>query len=210
MTWTLIPVSLIYGIVAALVLRRFSDRAAVRASMNRMIAHVMEFRLFLDTPSLVLHAQRDLLLENVRLLRLILLPCIMLAVVFIGLFPQLDALYGHAPLRPLEPSVVSARIDGDATLEAPPGISVETPPVHSLHDHQVSWRVRPMGKTAGDLRISQGGRVLTKRIVAGEGFIDGYGSRTIDIRYPRRSVFGAPWLVWFSLISAVAALLYRQ
>ncbi len=209
MIWTLIPVSAIYGMVAALVLRRFSDRAAVRASMNRMIAHVMEFRLFLDTPSLVLRGQRDLLLENLRLLRLILLPSIMLAAVFLALYPQFDALYGHSPLKPGEPSVVSVRIDGNATLEAPPGINIETPPVHSLHDHQVSWRVRPMGTTAGDLRIRQGDRVLTKRIVTGEGFIGGYSSRTIDIRYPRRSVWGAHWLVWFFLISGAATLAYR-
>jgi hypothetical protein len=209
MTWTLIPVSVIYGLVAALVLRRFSDRAAVRTSMNRMIAHVMEFRLFLDTPSLVLRAQRDLLVENLRVLRLILLPSIMLAVVFVVLFPELDALYGHKPLRPGEASVVTARIGGDVTLEVPPGINIETPPVHSLHDHQVSWRVRPVGTTAGDLRISQGGRVLKRRIVAGKGFIGGYSSRTIDIGYPRRSVWGAHWLVWFFLISGAAALAYR-
>ena len=209
MMWTLIPVSAIYGLVAALVLRRFSDREAVRASMNRMIAHVMEFRLFLDTPSLVFRAQRDLLRENLRLLRLILLPCVILAVVFIALFPQLDVLYGHAPLRPGQPSVISARIDGDATLQAPPGIEIESPPVHSLHDHQVSWRVRPLGTTAGELRISQGDRVLTKRIVAGTGFIGGYSSRAIDIRYPRRSILAANWMVWFFLISAVAALVYR-
>jgi Na+/glutamate symporter len=97
MTWTLIPVSVIFGFVATLTLRRFSDRAAVRASMNRMIAHLMEFRLFLDTPSLVLRAQFDLLRENLRLLRLILLPCVILAAVFIALLPQLDAIYGHAP-----------------------------------------------------------------------------------------------------------------
>lgn len=209
MIWTLIPVSVVYGFVAALVLRRFSDRAAVQAAMNRMIAHVMEFRLFLDTPSLVLRAQRDLFVENLRLLRLLLVPSIMLAVVFIALFPQLDALYGHAPLTPNEPSVVSVRIDGTAALEVPPGISIETPPVHSLQDHRMSWRVRPMGTTAGDLRITQGSRVLTKRIVAGKGFLDGYSSRTIDVRYPRRSVLGTHWLVWFFLFSAVSALLYR-
>lgn len=209
MIWTLIPVSVIYGFVAALLLRRFSDREAVWASIDRMIAHVMEFRLFLDTPSLILRAQRDLLLENGRLLRLMLLPCVMLAVIFIALFPQLDALYGHAPLRPGEPSVVSAHIDGEAMLEAPAGIRIETPPVQSLHDHQVSWRIRPAGNTAGELRVIEGGRVLTKRIVAGTGFISGYSSRAIDIRYPRRSVFGTHWLVWFFLISAAAALGYR-
>ena len=210
MIWTLIPVGVIYGLIATLVLRRFSDRDEVRASMNRMIAHVMEFRLFIDTPSLVFRAQRDLLVENLRLLRLILIPCVVMAVVFVALFPQLDALYGHTPLKPGEPSVITARIDGDATLEAPAGITIETTAVHSIHDHEVNWRVRPVGTTSGELRIRHEGRVLTRRIVAGAGFISGYTSRAVEIRYPRRSVLGASWMVWFLLISGVAALLYRQ
>ncbi len=209
MTWTLIPVSVIYGFAAALTLRRFSDRPAVRASMNRMIAHVMEFRLFLDTPSLILRAQCDLLRENLRLLRLILLPCAILAAVFIALFPQLDAIYGHAPLKPGEPSVITARLDGEANIQAPPGISVETPAVHSIHDHEVSWRVRPIGNTAGEIRIRANGRILTKRIVAGKGVINGYSRGPIQIRYPHKSILGAHWMVWFFLISSAAALVYR-
>ncbi len=119
MIWTLLPVSLIYGLTAALVFRRFSDQALIRAAINRMIAHVMEFRLFLDSPALVLRAQRDLLRENLRLLRLVLLPSAILAIIFIILFPQLDAMYGHAPLQVGEPSVVTAQLIGDAVLEAP-------------------------------------------------------------------------------------------
>ena len=209
MIWTLIPVSAIYGFFAAIVVRRFSNRIAVRASINRMIAHVMEFRLFLDTPSLILRAQCDLLRENLRLLRLILLPCVILAVLFTALVPELDAVYGHAPLRPGEPSVITARLDGDATVEVPPGIDIETPPVHLIHEHEVSWRVRPVGNTAGELKFTSSGHVLTKRIVAGEGFVTSYGTPTIEIRYPRRSVFGVNWLVWFFLISSAAALVYR-
>lgn len=209
MIWTLIPVSLIYGLAAALALRRFSDRAAVRASINRMIAHLYEFRLFIDTPSLIFRAQLDLLRENLRLLRLILAPCAILALLFLALFPQLDALYGHAPLKPGDPSIITARFDGDATLEAPPGIAIETPAVHSIHDHEVSWRVRPLGKTSGELRLRHDGRVTTKRVVAGAGWVDGYSGRAIEIHYPRRSVLGANWMVWFFLLSGIAALVYR-
>jgi len=205
---TLIPVSLIYGFAAALALRRFSDREAVRASINRMIAHLYEFRLFIDTPSLIFRAQMDLLRENLRLLRLILLPCAMLAVFFVALFPQLDAWYGHTPLPPGEPSVITAQFD-DAVLEAPAGIAVETPPVHSVHDHEVSWRVRPLGKVSGELRLRHDGHLIVKQIVVGSGWIDGYTGRGVGIHYPRRTVFEANWMVWFFLLSGIAALVYR-
>ena len=55
---TLIPVSAIYGVVAVLVFRRLTERAAIRRSVNRIVAHVMELGLFLDSPGLVMRAQR--------------------------------------------------------------------------------------------------------------------------------------------------------
>jgi len=214
MIWTLLPVSVIYGLAAALVFRRFPDQGSLRASINRMMAHMMEFRLFLDSPALVLRAQRDLLRENLHLLRLILLPCAILALVFIILFPQLDAMYGHMALPVGEPSVVSAQVIGDAVLEAPTGIKVETTGVHVIHDRQVSWRVRPIGRTSGDLKLRRDGRVLTRQIAAGGGLIYGwklpFSTPAIEIRYPRTAVLGVNWMIWFFLISTAAAIGYRQ
>jgi hypothetical protein len=212
--WTLIPVSLIYGLVAALAFRRFADQSSIHASVNRMMAHVMEFRLFLDSPALVLRAQRDLFRENLHLLRLIILPCLILASIFMILFPQLDALYGHAPLKAGERTIVAARLDGDAVLEAPAGIEVETPGVHTIHDRKVSWRVRPLGRTSGELRVHNSGMVLTKRIVAGGGLI--YDMRLpfshpeIEIDYPKTKALGMHWMVWFFVISSVAAMGYKR
>jgi hypothetical protein len=214
MIWTLLPVSLIYGLAAALVFRRFSDHVSLRKTINRMMAHVMEFRLFINSPGLVLRAQRDLLRENFHLLRLMLLPCAILALVFIILFPQLDAMYGHAPLRVGEPAVVTARFDGDAVLEAPAGIRIETPGVHILQDRQVGWRVRPLGRTAGQLKLRYYDRVLTRQIVAGGGLIYGmklpFSSPAIEIPYPRTAVLGVNWMIWFFLISTAAAIGYRK
>jgi hypothetical protein len=214
MIWTLLPIGVIYGLAAALVFRRFSDQLSIRKTINHMMAHVMEFRLFLDSPALVLRAQRDLLRENLHLLRLILLPSAILAIVFIILFPQLDAMYGHAPLQVGERSVVTVRISGDAALDAPTGIEVETPAVHVIHDGQVSWSVRPLGRTSGELKVRRDGRVLTKQIVAGGGLIYGwklpFSTPAIEIRYPRTAVLGVNWMIWFFLISTAAAIGYRQ
>lgn len=210
MIWTLIPVSAIYGLVAALVLARFSDRAEVRRTTNRMIAHVMEFRLFLNSPALVLRAQRDLLHENFHLLRLIFLPCVILALLFTLLFPQLDAMYGHTPLRIGERAIVTARAFQGATLEVPPGIEVETPGAYNVHERQTSWRIQALGRVSGELKIGSS----TKRIVAGGGLIDGwripFRSPTIEIQYPRSAILGMNWMVWFFVISSAAAIGYRR
>jgi hypothetical protein len=215
--WTLVPVAAIYGLAAALAFRRWSDEASLRRTVNRMMAHVMEFRLFLDSPVLVLRAQRDLLRDNLQLLRMVALPGAILAAVFLVLYPQLDAIYGHAPLRTGERSVVTVQL-GDLpeppSLEAPAGIAVETPGVRVVHDRQVSWRVRPLGRTSGELKLRYDGRVLTKQIVAGGGLIYGlripFISPAIDIRYPRASILGVNWMVWFFLISSGVAIAWRR
>ncbi len=58
------------------------DRQRLRQSVNRIIAHLLEIRLFWDDPSLVWRAQRDLIVENGRLLKQILLPAIILSLPF--------------------------------------------------------------------------------------------------------------------------------
>jgi hypothetical protein len=192
--WTLIAVGATYGVVSVVVFRRFSDRMAVRRSLNRAWAHVMELGLFLDSPGLVLRAQRDLLRENVRLLRLVILPAGVLALLFAFLFPALNAIYGRAPLPVGEPFVVSIQMKSavlpPVQLESPPGMVVETPAVRVLHDRQISWRVRPLQRTSRDLKFR---------------FKD---VRSIDIRYPDASILSLPWLVWFVFASTVSAMVF--
>jgi hypothetical protein len=212
MIWTLIPVSLIYGLAAALTFRGFADQELVRRTVDRMMAHVMEFRLFLNSPALILRAQRDLVRENLHLLRLVLVPCAILAVLFILLYPQLDAMYGHVPLKAGERSVVTAPLRCPV-LEAPAGIEIEAPGVRVIHDREISWRIRPLGKISGELLVRCDGRVLKRQIVAGAGLIHGwklpFTKPAIEIRYPRTTVLGVNWMIWFFLISSAVAIGYR-
>ena len=59
------------GLLAIVVFRACSDQDAIRRASNRLMAHLMEFRLFIDEPALIIRAQRDLLIDNWRLLRLL-------------------------------------------------------------------------------------------------------------------------------------------
>jgi hypothetical protein len=213
----LVIIAAIYGWVAAMTLRRFSNRALVRATINRIVAHVMELQLFIDSPALVFRAQRDLVRENLRLLRLVLPASVIPAAIFVLLFPQLDAMFGHAPLRVGEPGVVTAAA-GDAHPEAPAGITVETPAVNDVHDGKAGWRVRPIGQVTGKLRIRYSdGHVIARQIVAGSGWIEGwrlpFTRPGIDIPYPRRDFYGLHWTLWFfpiSLAGAVAGCLFPR
>jgi len=176
---TLIPLSALCGIVTGLVFRRFGS-GGLKQTVNRILAHLMELRLFLDEPALVWRAQRDLLRENLRLFRHIALPCLITAPLMALVLWQGDLFYGHGPLRAGEAVVVTAR-DLNARLEAPADVAVESPAVRIPRLNEVSWRVRPVHEFSGSL---------------GKG---------VEIPWPRVSVTGVSWMVWFFLISALAA-----
>jgi hypothetical protein len=121
-------------------------------------------------------------------------------------------------------------------LETPAGVSAETPAVRILAERQVSWRIRSVAAASDDLRITVDGSTVTKRIEAGgkprfvagrrvssvfeaiwhpdESRVLAHQVDWIDIRYPgaRITVFGIRmhWLVWFTLISMLSALLLKR
>ena len=108
--WSLVIISVFAGFAMVYVFRRWSDQHALRATTNRMLAHLMEFRLFIDEPALVMRAQSDLLVENWRLLRLLARPSLILIVPSIILLAQMDACYSRAPLRVGDPAVVTVQL----------------------------------------------------------------------------------------------------
>jgi hypothetical protein len=76
-------------------------------------------------------------------------------------------------------------------LESPPGMVVETPAVRVLYDRQISWRVRPLQRTSGDLKFRFNPDV-----------------RSIHIHYPDATILSLPWVFWFVIASSVSALIF--
>ncbi len=230
----LIAVSAAWGCITVWVFRRWSNRAALRITINRIVAHALELQLFLDEPGLVLRAQRDLVRANLQLLRHIAVPALILAAPFLLLIAQLEALYAHAPLRIQEPAVITVQLKSgepmpDVQLRAPSGIFVETPPVRIPAANQISWRLRPTRAFSGDLEIVRAGGVLTKSIVSGRGVRRlnedraGVGAFLLDpieppisdsdissirLNYPPATLLHVHWLVWFFGISSGAAVVF--
>ena len=231
---TLIPISVLAGIAILLVFRFTSDQAAVRRAKGIAQAHLLEFRLFMDDPVLILRAQRDLIVANLRFLKLMLRPFLWMLIPMALLLAFLEAFYGHAPLRVGDAAIVTAQVRNAAaplTLQAPAEVIVETPPVHVLAEHQVSWRIRPVRAATSELRILRDGQGLTKRISAGNGVrflserrgsllscllyptelpLDDSEVEWIEIRYPPATVLRLHWLIWFLAVSAIVAFALRR
>ena len=214
--------------------RRFSDQAAISAVKRRLRAHLYELRLFADEPALIWRAQWQLLRFNLRYLRLMLRPALILAAPMILLLVHLDAFYGHAPLPVGRPAVLTVQITGaggSARLEAPAGVAVETPAVRAASARQMSWRLRPLREVSGKLRLVFPHRAVEKQIEAGqkrryvsdrrvsslgdllfnpgEPRLTEPGIAWIEVRYPPAGVrvgsLEFHWLLWFLAVSLAAA-----
>src|SRR5688572_23637994 len=106
------------GIATLLVMRRFSDQEAIRTAKSRLLAHLYELRLFGDDPRLVLRAQKNLFVWNLRYLRLALRPAAIIAIPAMLVALQLDALYGKRPLKQGEAAVVTVELKPGTTLRS--------------------------------------------------------------------------------------------
>ena len=206
---SLVALSAIWGVLAVLVFRHFTNRNAVRAAINRIYARLLEIRLYSEELSLVWQAQKALAIDNLKFLSRIAPPVLIMAIPFALLYPQLDAIYGTAPLEVGHTATVT--LSGDSgKLEAPQEIAIETLPVKDEADHQVIWRIRALSPTRGILTITlTNGATITRTIASGKRTLapNHRSESSIVIDYPEADVTMAglslPWLIWFLLISAL-------
>jgi hypothetical protein len=230
----LVLVSILVGMLAMWTFRRIAKPDEIRRSVNRIQAHLLEFWLFQDEPSMIWKSWKGLIAANARFLSLLVLPLLMLAVPMTPLYFFLDAMYGSSPLPIDGPALVTVsfdNLDAAAVMEAPEGILIDSPPVRVYSERQVSWRIRPVRSLSGELQwLTANGRV-TKTIVAGYGsnLISRRRTRSllelvrypaeaplasgpiewIEVSYPAAAVtlmgFDAHWSAWFFLFSLIGA-----
>jgi hypothetical protein len=205
----LVLVSVLIGMLAMWAFRRIARPGEIRCSINRIQAHLLEFWLFQDEPSMIWRSWKGLITANARFLSVLVLPMLALAVPMIPIYFFLDAIYGSSPLRIDQPALVTVSFNhldantAPAVIEAPDGILIDGPPVRVYNERQVSWRIRPVRPSSGELQwLTANGRV-TKNITAGDGshLISRRrtGSLWEMIRYPVEPLLGAGPIEWIEV-----------
>jgi len=225
--WSLVAISLLWGLAASWVFRRFTDRVAVRTVRKRLYAHLLEICLFSDEPSLVWRAQKALLADNGRFLKLTAAPALIMAIPFAFLYAPLDSIYGYRPVEvghsavvTLQPAAEPLADGAQYVLHAPPGIAVETPAVRNFADRQISWRIRALMPVRGNLLVDlPGGGMIARSIAAGDRTVSpnrrresAPGVEWVDVDYPRAEVgilgISLHWLAWFLIVSTASAAVF--
>ncbi|MEO7651766.1 MAG: hypothetical protein ABIZ80_14975 [Bryobacteraceae bacterium] len=165
------------------------------------------------------------------------LPLAILAVYIDGYYGRSPLPVGEpavvtvAMRTPLDPQSPPPKL-----VPPPYGFVVETEGVRVMEERQMSWRIRPSGVASGALRLIIDGRTIDKTVEAGAGVrflssrrvsslidsirhpgearIDDHAVEWIEIQYPEAGVqilrFRTHWLVWFTLVSMMTAVLLKK
>jgi len=168
--------SVLGGILALLVIKRFSNQKAIAKVKNEIKVHLFEVRLFQDDLLGVLIATGKVLLKNVVYIAHNMLPMVVMLVPMVAILAQLVATYAYAPLPPGSVQIVKASVDTgadgrpvmpatDVRLETPPGVTLESQ-VRTPDGH-IAWRVRLDEPGEHELRIHAGDEVVTKALQVG-------------------------------------------
>jgi hypothetical protein len=167
------------GILALVTYAMFSNQASIKRTKNRLMARLLEIRLFQDDPITVLGAFGRVLTGTVAYMKDSLKPLFVMLPIVVLWIAQLAGWFEWRPLNIGESVVVKAALkaphkvaDQPAALEVPQGFELETPPFRSKAGNEVLWRLRASGPGSGPLTVQAGGGSAEMPIVSGPGLAE--------------------------------------
>lgn len=235
--WALIAISLATGILLLWIFGKVSNQSAIRVIRDRIRGNLIGVRLFQNDIGVVLRLQGRILLDTFVYMRYSVVPMFILMIPVLLIMTQLNLRFAVRPLKPGETTILEVEMkEGEgfregARLEAPGGIEVQTPAVHSRDQGRVSWRVKALEHGLHTVRIETPKGSVRKVIVVAQGwgavptlrgaslfdqfFFPGEPAipsdapfHAVHVEYPSLpiSFFGIPlnWIVAFFVFSLVA------
>jgi len=174
----LVGLTVLAAVVGAAMLWVFgktSDQERMKQVKRRVLAGLLELRVFVDEPSISLRAQRYLIAANLNYLVLALRSALWMAVPIALLLIHLEAFYERAPLPLAEPALVTMRMTADwipstppPVLVTPPNVAILGPPVRVAASREVSWRILPYSPVSDKLLFRFNSQEVAKWMEAGD------------------------------------------
>ena len=231
--------SVVLGIGMLWVVGKTSNQGAIERAKKRMQACLLEMRLYSDEPRLLFRAQGSLLLNNARYVGHMLRPALILGLPMVVLFAHFDSVYGHRPLRVGESALFTVNTtlpSRDLALTASGALEVDSVAVGSAVSRQVFWRLRAVSEGSGQVLLDtpHGSVEMAAMVGSGTRYVSAsrngsfwrtfflspgessFALESVDrlgIAYPARDIglgrFETHWVVWFLVISILAAYLLK-
>ncbi len=164
-------VSLLVGLFMLFIFKRTSNQAGIRRAKDRIKAHLLELRLYKSDFGQTMRSQGRILAANGRYFLHALKPMLVMFVPILLVLVQLDARFGARALEPGETALVKVKVDPsielasiEPGLEAPAGVTVETPPLRIEEENEIDWRIRAEAAGIHTLTVRVGALTGTKSL----------------------------------------------
>lgn len=154
----LVIISVLSGAVFALLFRFTSKPAAIKRARDRFQARVLEMRLYPDDPVLLTRAFAGALATQGAYLRATAKPILLLLLVALPVYFQLESRFARRPLRANERAIVTMTLKPGLDVHAVPvslkgsdEIAVESRFVRASAAREIVWRVEPKARGQHEL-----------------------------------------------------------
>jgi hypothetical protein len=144
----LVVLSIASGAVFALVFRATSNPAAIKRTRNRFQARILEMRLYPDDPVLLTRAFLGALATQLDYFRVAFKPILILLVLALPAYFQIESRFAHRALRANERALVTATLKPGLDARAVPasltgsdGVAVDPRSVRVRASREIVWRV---------------------------------------------------------------------
>ncbi len=147
--WLMWAFSTVVALGSLIIFKYSTSQETLSRARSRIQGHLLEMRLFKDSPRSMLSAQWGLLKENGRCLFIGLIPLLLMAPPLLLLFPHLESRLAWQPLHSGDQVLVCAILNEKASAQlmeirlAPSeGITVASPPLRIPSLREVCWRIQ--------------------------------------------------------------------
>lgn len=144
--WSL---SLLTGVALIFLFKATSNQDRIKATRDAFKARILEMRIYQDDIILIFKALGGALWTNVTYLRASLWPIVVLLVVALPVFVQLDERYGRTHLDAGDTAMLTVTLkDGvdpmttPVVLDGGTAVSVDSPPVRVPAQREINWRIK--------------------------------------------------------------------
>ena len=173
--WQVVVLALPGALFALWIYKMVSNQAAIRDAKDKIIAYLLELRLYRDDLRVLLRAEGRVFANIGRYLAHSLLPMVLMLPVFLLLLIQIESRFAFRGLTADEEALVTVGVASDqpvsrlpVKLDAGSGLRVATPALRADASGEIYWRVQSVAPGSHSMKLRIGDE-QADHIISGEG-----------------------------------------
>ncbi|MGA9527135.1 MAG: hypothetical protein WBS24_03355 [Terriglobales bacterium] len=240
-----IILSVLVGLGMIILFGYTSDQKAIGIAKDQLKAHLLAVRLYRDQLHVVMGSYGKVLRGTGRYLKLAFKPLLYVIIPITLLIVWLDRSLGLRAIQTNAPFLLTVQLNNSdalngVSIELPPEIAADAPPVHVFAEKEIVWRLRASREGKYEVKIVAGADTATKAVrvtshvaqvsperlrdhfwermfVSGEPALPENGAiESIAVDYPERSIplgiadYQINWIWLFFILSMIAGFIFKE